>query len=303
MENISKLSYPCVVTIGMYDGVHIGHQKMLKELVQIAQKTNTKSCVITFANHPRTVLDKKNDAPIKLLQTNAERFTKIAQFGIDYLIPITFTQEFAKLSPTQFLDILKSKIDIKLLLLGYDNTFGNPNNNEYNDLLRFGCYQEIKIQKEVSGIYYQDIEISSTQIRKSLLEGNIINANAMLGSTYNITSKVIRGFQNGRKIGFPTANISLPLDKVIPKQGVYATNTIINAIRYKSVTNIGNNPTLNATNTTIETYIIDFNRDIYDKIITIEFLDFIRDEKKFDNLNDLSLQIQDDVLHAKNIMC
>lgn len=286
----------------MFDGVHIGHQKMLNELNEYARKLGCLSIVITFANHPRQILDKDNSNPVKLLQTTQERFDKIASYGVDYILPVTFTKQLASLSPKQFLDFLLEKLDIKLLLLGYDNRFGNPNNNEYEELLEEGQYRNIKIQKDISGIYYKDIEVSSTQIRKAIDKGDVSLANAMLKSEYSITSVVVKGLQNGIKIGFPTANIPLPSDKIVPKQGVYATRTVIDGTEYDSVTNIGNNPTFNAQNTTIETHIIDFKGDIYGKEITVKFIDFLREEIKFANIEDLTAQMQTDITDAKKIL-
>lgn len=308
---------PCVVTIGMYDGVHIGHQQMLQELVSMAQQSNYKSIVITFTNHPRSILDTKKDNPIQLLQTIEERFKKISQFGVDYIIPITFTKELAALSPKQFLDLLLKHLDIKVLLLGYDNRFGailpsktkitRANNqekkSEFYQLLKDGIYRNIKIQKDNLNVCFQDIEVSSTQIRKAIIDGNISIANSMLGYPYSMSSKIVKGFQNGRQLGFPTANIVINCEKIIPHAGVYATNSIIDSIRYYSITNIGKNPTFNAQQTTIETYIIDFNSDIYNKEITIEFNKFIRNEQKFATPEELSMQINSDLEYAKKFFC
>ena len=286
----------------MYDGVHIGHRQMLKELTVSAKQNDACSCVVTFSNHPRQVLDKKGDDPVQLLQTTEERFEEIARFGVDYLVAVTFTAEFASLSPKRFLDVLLQKMKIKVLLLGYDNRFGNPNNNEYEELLQSGYYRTIKVQKDASGIYFQGIEVSSTQIRKALACGDVKTANNMLGYPYRMTSKVIKGLQNGRKMGFPTANIDISRNKLIPFSGVYATKTVIDGKTYKSVTNIGNNPTFNASKKTVETYIIGFNEDIYDRIITIEFVDFIRRERKFSDIDGLISQMQKDVADANEIL-
>ncbi len=283
----------------MFDGVHIGHRQMLEELKTWAKELDCLSLVVTFKNHPRQVLDKKSDNPVKFIDTKSERFQKIASCGVDYILPIEFTKEFAALTPMQFLDVLLEKINIKLLLLGYDNRFGNPMNNEYERLIEEGEYRGIKIQKDVSGIYHKDIEVSSTQIRNAISEGNIKEANAMLSRPFSITSKVVSGLQNGRKIGFPTANIVISDEKILPKAGVYATRTIIDGKTYYSVTNIGNNPTFDAKKITIETHIMDFCEDIYQKSLTIEFLDFIREEKKFANRDELSKQINKDLSDAK----
>ena len=301
IQNISKLQRPCVITIGMFDGVHIGHRQMLEELKLWAERCSAASVVVTFSNHPRQILDKNSDNPIKFIDTKSERFQKIASCGVDFILPIEFTKAFASLTPMQFLDVLLEKMDIRLLLLGYDNRFGNPKNNEYETLLKDGFYKNIKIQKDVSGVYYNDIEVSSTQIRNAITSGKIKTANAMLSEPYCITSKVINGLQNGRKIGFPTANIIIPDNKILPQAGVYATKTIIDNQIYNSITNIGNNPTFEANATTVETHIMDFKDDIYQKEITVKFLDFIRQERKFDTAEDLSDQINKDLMYAKDI--
>ncbi|MDY6402601.1 MAG: bifunctional riboflavin kinase/FAD synthetase [Bacteroidales bacterium] len=303
LENITSLPCNSVATIGMFDGVHKGHQFMLQELKNIAQRESCKSVVITFANHPREVLDSKQEKnPIELLQTNSERYSKIKNSGIDYLITIPFTKEFAQISPKAFLDILKQKINIQTLLLGYDNSFGNPNNEEFKEIISKGEYSNIKIIRDKTALYEDDIEISSSEIRKAISNGNISLANKMLGEYYSLSSNVEKGFQLGTTLGFPTANIFVPNKKLIPKNGVYATLLHYNDNVYKSVTNIGYRPTFHRQEKTIETFIFDFNENIYDKEVRLQFIDYIREEKKFESADLLAVQIEKDCEDAKKIL-
>ena len=303
LENITSLPFNSVATIGMFDGVHKGHQFMLQELKNIARKESCKSVVITFANHPREVLDSKQEKnPIELLQTNSERYSKIEKIGINYLITIHFTNEFAQISPKAFLDILKQKINIQALLLGYDNSFGNPNNEEFKEIVNKGEYSNIKIIRDKTALYEDDIEISSSEIRRTINKGNISLANKMLGENYSLSSYIEKGYQIGKTLGFPTANIVVPSKKLIPQNGVYATLIHYNGNVYKSVTNIGYRPTFHRKNKTIETFIFDFNEDIYNKEIKLVFVQYLRGEIKFSNTASLINQIKKDCENAKKVL-
>lgn len=303
LENINSLPYNSVATIGMFDGVHKGHQFMLEKLQLLAQKENCKSVVITFSNHPREVLDsKKEKYPIQLLQTNSERYSKIEKANIDYLITIHFTKEFAQISPKAFLDILKKKINIQALLLGYDNSFGNPHNEEFKEIISQEIYSNIKIIRDKTALFENNIKISSSEIRKAISKGEVSLANKMLNENYSLTSKVEEGFHIGTSLGFPTANIVVPQKKLIPKNGVYATLLKYKDNIYKSVTNIGNRPTFQRQDKTIETFIFDFNEDIYNEEIKLEFIEYLREEKKFENEESLVAQIEKDCENAKKIL-
>lgn len=302
-KEVKDFIFPSIITIGMFDGVHIGHKQLLNELTLKAKMMNAKSVVISFKNHPRLVLDKdKKEDGVELLQTNEERFEKIAKMNVDYLILIEFSKEFSHLTPKQFLDILIDKLNPKLLLLGYDNHFGNPNNTEFKEILDNGSYKTLKIEKDNKAIYYNGIEVSSTEIRKALKRGDIILANKMLNENYSICSKVISGKQIGRTIGFPTANISIPNNKLLPKDGVYAVKVEVDGQTYKGITNIGFRPTFNGENKTIETYIYFFEKNIYNKEIKIFFFDFLREEHRFENQDLLKKQIQQDYEKANEIL-
>lgn len=303
MNDIDFLPFPCVVTIGMFDGVHKGHKFMLQDLKQRAKTFDAKSVVITFANHPREILDSKQEKnPIQLIQTKEERYQKIAKQGVDYLIEVFFTMDFAKITPKEFLNILQQKTILKALVLGYDNSFGNPNNTEFKEIIDKGEYNQTKIIQDKTTMYENNIEISSSTIRKSLKDGNIILANNMLEEEFSISSMIIKGFQVGRTLGFPTANLQIPNNKIIPKEGVYATRVLYNNRLYNSVTNVGNRPTFYGKEKSIEAYIFDFKEDIYNKEIRLYFVDYIREERRFENKYMLVKQMEIDVENAKKIL-
>lgn len=302
-SNINHINFPSIITIGMFDGVHIGHQQLLNDLTNKAKQTNAKSVVISFKNHPRLVLEKNcNTNKVELLQTNEQRFNKIAKMNIDYLLLIEFSNDFSHLTPKQFLDILIEKLNPKILLLGYDNHFGNPNNSEFKEILSNGCYKTLKIEQEKQAIYYNSIEVSSTEIRKALKRGDICLANTMLNENYSICSTVVNGQKIGRTIGFPTANISIPENIILPKDGVYAVRVEIDDTTYNGITNIGFRPTFNGKNRTIETFIFSFVKNIYNKKIKISFFNFLREEQRFDNKELLKQQIQQDYEKANQIL-
>jgi riboflavin kinase/FMN adenylyltransferase len=302
-NEIKDFKYPSIITIGMFDGVHIGHQKLLNDLILKAKEINAKSVVISFKNHPRLVLEKNsNESPVELLQTNEERFAKIEKMGIDYLLLIEFSLDFSHFTPKQFLDILIDKLNPKILFLGYDNHFGNPNNTEFKEILEKGYYKTLKIEKDNKAIYHNGIEVSSTEIRKALQKGDISLANSMLNENYSICSKVISGKQIGRTMGFPTANISIPKNKLLPKDGVYAVKVEVEGKIYNGITNIGFRPTFNGKDKSIETHIFSFVKNIYNKEIKILFFDFLRVEKRFENPLLLKQQIQQDYEKANSIL-
>lgn len=303
LNDIDFLPFPCVITIGMFDGVHKGHKFMLQDLKQRAKTFGAKSVVITFANHPREILDSKQEKnPIQLIQTKEERYLKIAKQNVDYLIEVFFTMDFAKITPKEFLNILQQKIILKALVLGYDNSFGNPNNTEFKEIINKGEYNQTKIIQDKTTMYENNIEISSSMIRKSLKDGNIILANNMLEEEFSISSMVMKGFQVGRTLGFPTANLQIPNNKIIPKEGVYATRVLYNNRVYNSVTNIGNRPTFDGKEKSIETHIFDFKEDIYNKELRLYFVDYIREERRFENKYMLVKQMKIDVENVKKIL-
>lgn len=297
-----RLPYRPVMTIGMFDGVHIGHQKLLSILKLKAKEYNTKPVVITFDKHPQLILKPENlNNKLRLLQTNEERFEKLKSLEIEEIITIHFTKEFARLSSKEFIKLLAEKYSPQYLLLGYDNHFGNKSSEEFNSLIEYSKELGIILERTRDCIFYKDIEVSSTQIRKALAQGNVKLAQAMLNENYVISGEVEQGNQIGRTIGFPTANIKVDKYKLLPLFGVYATEIIIKDKLYKGITNIGNRPTINNSPVTIEVNIFNYTGDLYGKTIKLSLKEFIRKEEKFKDLESLKKQIVIDVEQAKQI--
>ncbi|MBN8640614.1 MAG: bifunctional riboflavin kinase/FAD synthetase [Flavobacteriales bacterium] len=282
-----------IVTIGTFDGVHIGHQKILKKITQIANEENYESVVLTFFPHPRMVLQQDNS--IKLLNTISEKEKLFKNIGIDHLIIHPFDEEFSKLSAEDFVKkILVDQLNIQKIVIGYDHRFGKDRSANLDDLIEFG----IKYNFEVEQISAEEINnnaVSSTKIRNSLLDGDIETANSYLGYSYDFTGTVIKGKQLGRTIGFPTANISIEEEyKLLPKNGVYIVQTRIDSTDYFGMMNIGTRPTIDGTTQSIEVYILDFDKEIYNTKLTVSILKFIREEKKFESFEHLKEQIEKD---------
>lgn len=286
-----------VVTIGTFDGVHIGHQKIVSQLIQTAKLEGLKSVILTFFPHPRMVLQK--DANIKLINTVDERYDILRSLGIDYLFIKKFTKEFSRMSAENFVkDILIDELQAKKVIIGYDHRFGRNRNADIEDLKKFG----LKYHFEVEEIPAQDIEavsVSSTKIRKALNEGRIQKANAYLGYHYFITGTVVKGKGLGKELGFPTANINVPEDyKLIPKQGSYIVRSNIGGKTIFGMMNIGFNPTVNGKHQSVEVHFFDFHDSIYNAQLKIELLERLRDEKKFDSIDQLKQQLQKDQITA-----
>lgn len=288
----------CVVTIGTFDGVHIGHQAILKRLASTAKKENLDSVLLTFFPHPRMVL--QNDLGIKLINTIDERTTLIRQTGIDHLIIHPFTHAFSRLSALEFVrDILVNKLHIKKIVIGYDHRFGRNRNANIDDLREFGAIYNFEVE-EISAQELDNVAVSSTKIRKSLEAGDIETANAYLGYPFMLSGTVVKGKAIGRTIQYPTANLEINENyKLIPKEGVYVVQAEINNSRIYGITSVGMNPTVGGKEKTIETYFLDFNQDLYEKKLKIEFLTHIRDEEKFDSVKKLKAAIKKDENFAR----
>ena len=293
ITSIDKIDiiHESVVTIGNFDGLHRGHQVLIKKAVEYAKSNNISSVVFTFKNHPVNYF-KPNS--IKNIITNDDKVRILESMGVDYIINIPFDEYMTKISGFDFVKgILLDTLGAKKIIVGYDFAFAR--NKEGN----------IKLLQELSSKYGFDLEvvnpitldnirISSTYIRDLILNGNIENVYKYLGRNYKLSGEVIHAKKLGRTIGFPTANISINKDMVIPKVGIYATKVYVNGQTYYGATNVGYNPTVNGEGLSIETNILEFNEDIYGKVITIEFLERIRDEKKFNGIEELKKQLQKD---------
>ena len=282
-----------IITIGTFDGIHIGHRKILNKIIQSAHEVNCESLVLTFFPHPRMIL--QEDSTVKLLNSMDEKIGLLQEIGIDNLIIHPFDKEFSQLTAEKFVkNILVDKLQIQKIIIGYDHRFGKNRTADINDLLHFGKKYRFEVE-QISAQEIDAIAVSSTKIRNALAAGTISLANEYLGYNYYFSGIVVKGNQLGRTIGFPTANILIKEDyKLIPKKGVYLVKSIIKGDLVYGIMNIGIRPTLNGTNQTIEVHYLDFDEDLYEQQLTVEVLEFIRAEQKFDSLEILKNQIQKD---------
>lgn len=286
-----------ILTIGTFDGVHIGHQKIIEQLVSASKEKNETSVLLTFFPHPRMVLQK--DTSIKLINTIEEKSKLLQQFGLDELIIHPFSKEFSRLSAFEFVrDILVKQLNISKLIIGYDHHFGKNREGNFEQLEEYGNMFDFELE-EISAQTLNDISVSSTKIRNALINGDIEKANDYLGYQFNITGTVVEGNNIGTKIGYPTANIKvLESYKLIPKSGAYVIKSTIKGIEYLGMLNIGNRPTINGIDETIEAHFFDFSGNLYEEQLEITFLKFIRNEHKFESLEKLTLQLHQDKKYA-----
>ena len=279
-----------VVTIGTFDGVHIGHKKIVNRLIETSLKNNLTSIILTFFPHPRMILQK--DANIKLLNTINERSKILDNLGLDYLLIKEFSFEFSRLAAKDFVkQILVDKLQAKKIIIGYDHRFGRNRNANINDLKNYGKTYNFDVE-EIPAQDIDSVSVSSTKIRKALNNGDVKKANTYLGYNFMLTGKVVEGKKLGRQINFPTANIQIDENyKLIPKKGSYIVSAVIDEILVYGMMNIGVNPTVNGSSETIEVHFFNFNKDIYNHKIEIELIDRIRDEQKFESIEELKIQL------------
>ena len=296
-----KKTKPSIVTIGTFDGVHVGHQKILKQLYKTALTNELESILVSFFPHPRMVLQKESS--LKLLNTIKERTQMIEKTGISNLIVQPFTREFSRLSALDFVrDILVNQLHIKKIIVGYDHQFGRNRNATIDDLIEFGKTYDFEVI-EITAQQLENVSISSTKIRNALNEGAIQTANNYLGYPFMISGLIVKGKGIGKTLEFPTANLHLKEDyKLIPKNGVYLVQSIISGKEVFGLTNIGTNPTVGGTYKTIETYFLDYSRDLYQKEIQLNFIKRIREEKTFESKDALKNAIKKDELFARNYL-
>jgi len=293
-----------VVTIGTFDGVHLGHQKVILRLQEIAKKHDGETVIFTFHTHPRLVVS-PNENSLRLLTTLNEKINLFEKYGIDHLIIYTFDKDFSELSYSEFVEkILVEKIGTHCLVVGHDHKFGKNREGGFDYLKN--CADKFKFEIErLDALLVEDDSVSSTRIRNALQNGDIDKANHYLGYQFTLHGKVVEGKQMGRKLGFPTANIEASdKHKIIPGYGVYAVKVELGGIGYNGMLNIGTRPTFNnnADNRSIEVNIFDFDDDIYSKEITLSFVEKIRDEKKFDNIDFLVNQLGKDKATALSLL-
>lgn len=302
-STITQVGKNPVVTIGAFDGVHRGHQEILKRLKLKATEYDGCSVVISFWPHPRHVIQK--DHLIKLLNTPEEKRDLLESFGIDYFIELPFTADFAKIDSRTFIqDYLVGRYKMKYFLLGYNHHFGKDRLGNIITIQKYAKEFGFGVD-QVEPFNLEGENISSTKIRHALVDGKIDLANRYLGYSYSISGSIVKGKMLGRTIGFPTANIYISEDyKVIPKDGVYAVKVVIEDVLYSGMLNIGYRPTVNTDkkSKTIEVHILDFDKDIYDKRITVKFLHRLRDEMQFTGLDNLKKQLSEDKQRVKEIL-
>jgi riboflavin kinase / FMN adenylyltransferase len=287
-----------VVTIGTFDGVHIGHKKLLKKLTSEAEKTRLDSVILTFFPHPRMVLQKESD--IKLINTIEERTSILSKTKLDHLIIHPFTHQFSRLTALEFVrDILVNKLHAKKIIIGYDHRFGRNRNADINDLREFGKTYNFEVE-EISAEELNEVAVSSTKIRKALEKGDLEKANCYLGYPYQLNGTIVKGKGLGRKMNYPTANLHIEEPyKLIPKNGVYIAKSVIDGDEIFGLMSIGTNPTVGGVNRTIETYYLDIEKDLYGKKLEIELLAKIREEEKFDSIESLQSAIKNDEILAR----
>jgi len=281
------------VTIGTFDGVHIGHQKVLSNLVLSAEKNNASSVLLTFFPHPRMVLQKNTD--IKLINTLEERIELLKKTGLDSLVIHEFTEDFAEKTALDFVkNVLVDHLKIANLIIGYDHRFGKNREGNFDQLSEYGNIFGFEVNK-ISQQEIDHITISSTKIRKAIELGNIEEANRYLGYHFMLKGEIVKGNNLGEKIGFPTANLSIKESyKLLPKTGSYIVKSELENQTVYGMMNIGYNPTVKGKKQTIEIHFFDFNKDLYGKKIQIDVLKFLRDEQKFDSVEVLKKQLVND---------
>lgn len=285
-----KTSKKTIVTIGTFDGVHIGHQKIIEQLVFEAKKEDAVSVVLTFFPHPRMVL--QTDNTIKLIHTIDERITALEKTGLDYLIVHPFDEEFSRLTAIDFVrSVLVEYLNTSTLIIGYDHRFGKNREGNFEQLEEFGHMYDFEV-KQIPAQDINDISVSSTKIRNALKDGDVKKANNYLGSPFSLTGTVVYGDQIGNTIGYPTANIAIEEKyKLIPKKGAYLVSTRIADVLYYGMMNIGNRPTVHGKKKTIEVHLFDYEGNLYGKKLQISLLDFLRKEQKFSSVTDLQKQL------------
>lgn len=296
-----KIDQPSVVTIGTFDGVHVGHKAILKRLVDSATKEGMVSVLLTFFPHPRMVLQQGSD--IKLINTISEKKELLSRTGLDHLVVHPFTAEFSRMTAVEYVrDILVHALGAKKVIIGYDHRFGRNRTASINDLREFGSLYEFEVE-EISAQEISEVTVSSTKIRKAIEEGDITTANQYLGYPFMLSGVVVKGKRIGRTIDYPTANLHIKETyKLIPGNGVYIVFSEINGSLVYGITSIGTNPTVGGKNKTIETYFLDFNEDLYDRPLRIEFIARIREEETFETMADLKDAIQNDEAFARNYL-
>lgn len=301
LEEFTRLDN-AIVTTGTFDGVHYGHQKIISRLEELAKQYAGESVIITFFPHPRLVLFPE-DNDLKLINTLDEKIELLEKSGIDHLLIIPFTKEFSRLSSLEFIQqILVDKIGTKKLVIGYDHHFGKNREGSFEHLKHYSTEYGFEVE-EIPEQDINDVAVSSTKIRNAILDGNVTVANKYLGYNFSLRGIVKKGDQIGRTLGFPTANISLAESyKIIPTDGIYAVNVFIKDRKLQGMLYIGDRPTVQGKSKVIEVNIFDFSEDVYDQLIKVEFLQYIRGDKYFNSLEELKDALAKDELSVRTAL-
>lgn len=304
IDSLPRFSTPRVATIGMFDGVHRGHQALIAFLRTEARRCGAKPLVITFDTHPRIVLKKNVDA-LRLLSTDQERFERLSASGIEDLLIIPFNKTYASLAATEFLDLLCARIPIAGVVMGYDNHFGNKNSDDAETLSAYGQKHNIEIKKADLRLQVDGTDISSTEIRSAIAAGNLSLANNMLGYPYSFSGKVVHGFARGRELGFPTANLNIDPHKQLPPMGVYAVKISIadeQASSYQGMLNLGFRPSFDLDSFSAEVHLLDIHKDLYGKNIQVYPVAKLRDEQKFSSMELLKQRLEQDRAEVRKLL-
>lgn len=283
---------PLALSLGMFDGVHIGHKSIIDELKKTGQEKDLETAILTFWPHPRFVFNPDED--LKLLNTLDEKTVLMEKYGIQNLFLKEFDAGFRNLTGEEFVrQILVDALHVKYLIIGYDHSFGKNKSGNFELLQKLSGELGFEVE-QMEAINIHENNISSTKIRKALLTGNIREANEMLGYSYSVSGTVVHGKKIGRTIGYPTANIETDSIKLLPKKGAYIVEVFVQGKHYKGMLSVGTNPTVNGEKLTVEVYILDFEGDIYGKDITVRFRDFLHDEIKFEGMDKLIERLDED---------
>lgn len=290
-----------VVTIGTFDGVHLGHKALLDRLINTAQKEDLDSVLLTFFPHPRMVLQK--DSELKLINTLSEKKQLLKNIGLDHLVVQPFTKEFSRLTALEYVrDILVNQLNAKKIIIGYDHRFGRNRTANIENLREYGLTYGFEVE-EISAQELDEVAVSSTKIRKALAVGDVTTANKYLGYPFMLNGTVVEGKGIGRTLNFPTANVKVDTPhKLIPKKGVYLVRSKINEQSVYGLTSIGTNPTVGGTKTTIETFFMDVQANLYQQHLQLEFITHIRDEETFQSMEELTNAIKNDEVFARDFL-
>ena len=288
-----------IVTIGTFDGVHLGHQQILKQLIDTSQQSKLKSVLLTFFPHPRMVL--QPDIPMRLIQTIEEREKALRKTGLDYLVIHPFSEKFSRLSADDYVkQILVEKLNVRKVVVGYDHRFGRNRTASLEDMYNYADIYDFELI-EIDAKKIKSTAVSSTKIRKAIEEGDITLANSYLGDPFTLEGVVVHGDKRGRELSYPTANIELQnKHKIIPKQGVYLIQSGLDNQVVYGMMNIGTKPTFDTTNPSIEVHFFDWNGDLYDQTLQVKLLKWVREEQKFDSVEELQAQIHADERYCRS---